>query len=209
VDAGQDSQDGSVNMNAPIPVGGVSCPAPGANGCPDLDGNGVGDCTETLVMNPGFDTNTASWAAEPGVVISWDGAGDLAQKSGSGALAVLSKTVSQTAPGWFMAGAVQCMPVDPTQTYDFAAELSVGANNGGGSGLLGMFFYTSSDCSGSVMGTFMSSQVTATGMCESLTILSHTPPAGSASVALRLVSIKPFSEPPLTVEFDNVLFKKH
>jgi hypothetical protein len=185
----------------------MSCTATAGAACPDLNGNGVPDCTETLVMNPGFDADTTSWSAEPGVVLSWDGAGDLAQKAGSGALAVQSKSVVK-ADGWVMQGAFQCVPVEAGAMYDFAAQLSVGDNPGGGAGLLSLWFFGSSDCSGSLSGLALSDQVTATSMCEYVT-MTRSAPAGAGSAAVRLVAVKPNAQAPLTVKFDNVLFKKH
>jgi hypothetical protein len=176
--------------------------------CPDLDGNSVADCTETLVMNPGFDTNVTSWTAEGGVKISWDGASDAEGKSTSGALMIKNVTTAAQ-DGWFLAGAVQCVPVTGGAAYDFAAQLSVQANPGGCSGILSVTYFQSADCSGDVAGAILSQQATTTDTCEVLQ-LHPTIPAGTASASIRLGTIKPFRQTAaLVVDFDNVLFKKH
>jgi hypothetical protein len=198
---------GGSDVPAPISIGGMQCTAT-SDTCPDLNGNGVPDCTETLVMNAAFNTDISSWTAEPGAALVWNSTSAEDQKAGSGALAVTSKSVSKTTPGWIMQGAFQCVPVDSGSMYDVGAQLSVAANPGGGAGLVGLLFYASGDCSGDTVGVATSDQVTATGMCEALSV-TRTAPVGAASAAVRLVVIKPFPQAPLTVEFDNVLFKKH
>ena len=191
---------------SPIPVGGMACGAATGGMCPDLDGNGTLDCQETLVMNPGFDTNITSWSAETGVKLSWDAAGDDDGKAGSGALVVQNANVINGS-GFTLEGALQCVPVTAA-TYDFAAQLSIAPNQGYGAAVLSLLYYASGDCSGGAVGAAVSDQVTATGVCEELS-MSRSVPSGVGSVKVRLTALKPFQQAPFAVEFDNVLFKKH
>jgi hypothetical protein len=184
------------------------CAAVTDGACPDLDGDGTPDCNETAVMNAGFDTDKSQWIPDQGVTLSWDGAGDLNGKSGSGALVVTNTNVAQVS-NWTMLVAAQCVPVGAGSKYDFATQLDIPAGQGPGSALLGISYYSTPDCTGLALdGGGLSPQVTATATCEVLQ-MSSTAPSGAAGATVRLTVAKAFAAPAFAVEFDNVLFKKH
>jgi hypothetical protein len=175
--------------------------------CPDLNNDGVPDCTQSLVSNPGFDTGISGWQAEGGVETSWDRAGDQNGNTASGALVVKNEIVT-TGNGSIVAGASQCVQVMAGAAYDFAAQVAIPTGQGSGSTAASFFYYGSTDCSGALAGTGLSSIVSSAGTCQPISA-SLTAPAGAQSVAVRLAVIKPFALPSLQAEFDNILFKKH
>jgi hypothetical protein len=195
----------------PFPTTAQACAAPAAGAsCPDLDGDGMLDCSQTAVMNPGFDTGIASWIGETpfDLPLTWNMKGDLNGKKTSGALVVTSNIVADAA-GWTIQGAFQCVPVTGAAVYDLAAQLSMPTDpSSAGGAILGFFFYPTADCTGPPNASALSNGATAQNMCEVLT-LSEAAPASAQSVAVRLAVVKPFRQASQAVTFDNVLFRKH
>jgi hypothetical protein len=217
--AGSTGGDGAGGMSGstgtsplPIPLGGKACTAPVSGAmCPDLDGDTVADCNQTLAMNPGFDTAVTSWNPEDtnAIRLTWVNTGDLNGRASSGGMTVRNAATSDGAPGWNLLGATQCVPISATGSYDFAVQVSIAPGQLGDGGAVAAFtYYQSADCSGAPFGATISNAVTATGSCQ---ILSASPviPAAVQSVALRLTVAKPISQRWFDVGFDNVLFKKH
>jgi hypothetical protein len=175
--------------------------------CPDLDHNSLPDCSESLVMNPGFDANANGWKAEDGVVVTWDRNGDENGNTSSGGLVVDNQNV--ISGSFTMAGGYQCLTVAPAATYAFVAEAAIlGGQPAAGAASATFFFYASSDCTGTLAGSAYANQVNAVGACQ-MVAASVQAPASAHSVAVRLVALKPAAQPSMKVEFDNVLFKLH
>jgi hypothetical protein len=177
-----------------------------AGPCPDLDGNSVLDCQETLVKNPGFDTDISSWNADFGVNEAWlqsDGQGN--SRSGSLDVAFVNTTGS---PNSIVAGSSQCVQISGGASYLLAVQLQIlngGVSNGGA--MLDFWSYASTDCSGSIGDVFQGPLVPQAATWTT-TMVSHQIPAAMHSVAVRLLALKPGNTQLLQVTFDNVLFKK-
>lgn len=182
------------------------------SGCPDLDQDGIPDCQETLVANPSFNSTTAGWTAETGSSLSWastDGAGS----SQSGAIAVTNTDTdaSHAVNGWITVGASQCLSVVAGSSYE--VDVQAFQPSGQGSGWAGsagfvIDYHQSSGCAGSPAGaSYLSQQVTATGAWTTIRGQTTQIPLGVASVAVRLVAIKPAAQPSWEALFDNVLVR--
>jgi hypothetical protein len=122
---------------------------------------------------------------------------------------IVDNQVTAASPGYTLAGAAQCVPVLPAATYDFAVQAAIPSGQSGSGTAIGyFFFYASSDCSGDIDGVASSTSLPSSGTCQALSA-SVLVPASAHSVKVRLLASKPFSQPSLKVEFDNVLFKRH
>ena len=181
----------------PPPTGG------GPADCPDLDGNCVRDCGETLTKNPGLEADASSWQAEANVTVAREQR-DAMGRPTSGALSVLhgSKTGLTAAA---MAGARQCVTVTAGTVYQLAAQVLIPEGQSPGSASLSAIFHAAADCAGPPAAA--PSPIPLWGdrdrwMTVSAGVLA---PAGAQSMTLRLVVIKRLQDPPLKALFDNVL----
>ena len=123
--------------------------------------------------------------------------------------------VSAVAEGSSLAGARHCLPIGSTggiggpltPSFSFGSVVMIpsGQSGSGQAGLNGQFF-ASADCKGSLMAATSSPFVTTVGSWRPV-LGKANGPASSKSVALRLVVLKPFSEPPLQAHFDDLLIK--
>ena len=183
-------------MNADLGPSGV---------CPDLDGNLVNDCQETLPQNPDFDAAAAPWAPDFVGAVSWMAGQDAQGNPASGALAVRNTTVLE-ADGTSLGGAQQCVPVTADRSYRLMLELFIAPSQSAGSGGANLQFFESSDCTGPVKGAYLSVLVSQTGAWKKV---EGTPraPAGARSALVKLVVAKAFRTQPLQILFDNVLLR--
>lgn len=190
-------------------TGGTSAVGAGTGGsagfmghCPDLDGNGVSDCDETVITNAAFDTDASGWTSETNVSLEWV-ANDAGGVSDSGSLGV-SNTLEVTQDGSLMVGAHQCQPVNGATVYDFRTQISVPDEAPDTSGGFQITLFDGPKCTGNTLDTRSSESFTQ-GSAWKVAELTYLTPTVAKSVSLRLVSIKPFVQPPVTVLFDNVL----
>jgi hypothetical protein len=188
----------------------VSGGAAGASAatCPDLDGDGVPDCKQTLAQNPGFDSATTGWTAEPATTGSWtsrDGSGN----AGSGAIDVVNKDTDPAhAPfGTTAAGAYQCLPVTMGACYHVAAQTWIPSGQASLAAGFVLDEHTTADCSQAAAASYTSSQVSSVGAWKTVSGTTTQVPLGVASLALRLVAFKPVAQATAEALFDNVLIR--
>jgi hypothetical protein len=181
----------------------------GGAGCPDLDGDGVPDCQQTLVKNPGFDDATTSWTAEPGSTTSWastDGNGN--PQSGAISVSNTDTDVDDAPYGTTTTGAFQCVTVDPGSCYQVDVQAYLPSSSGPGAAGFILDYYTSATCGGATPATaFVSPQVTATDSWETVSGRTTQIPLGVAAVAVRLVAVKAVEQVSAEALFDNVLLR--
>lgn len=189
-DANMDGGDGGDAGKQPcVYLGGVIMP-----GC------------ETLVLNPGFQTNAMGWEPEaPDATAIWH-AGDAQASPTSGSLAVTNQT-NLASDGFGMSGARQCLPITAGSTYDFAASLFTGGGQGMGGGAMSVFFHDGPDCTGTLSKGAVSPTESTVDAWKSVD-LQALAPATAKSMLVRLVAVKPFRQPSLIVRFDNVLVRR-
>ena len=176
--------------------------------CPDLDANGVPDCQETLVQNPGFDSAPTGWKAEPGSSTSWtsqDGRGNVSP----GAVAVVnSDTNPADAPyGTTTAGAFQCLTVTPGACYQVDAQASIPSGQASVAAGFVLDEHATGDCSQAPVTSFVSPQIASPGAWQTISGTTTRVPLGVGSVAVRLVAVKPLAQPSAEALFDNVLVR--
>jgi hypothetical protein len=173
---------------------------------------------ETLVDNPGFAVDDASWTAEDvGVTEAWlkdDADGDRA----SGSLVVTNSNYSDeesSKDGTAGGGARQCVTVTGGKIYDLTADVFIPKGQGAGFqgqtftavGTLSAFFYPGADCQGPSHGNFTSSPVQTADewvhVAGSVQALKE-----SQSMAVRLATLKPFRQYVFQAEFDNIFVRE-
>jgi hypothetical protein len=171
--------------------------------CPDLDGDGVGDCMETVITNAAFDSDTSGWSSDTNVSLIWI-VEDAGGQTKSGSLGV-TNTYEATQDGTLMVGARQCQPINGASVYDFFVQVSVPAEAPDTRGGFQIILFDGPKCTGNILDARTSNLTQ--GSAWQLAYLTYLTPTDSKSVAYRLVSVKPFVQPPVTVLFDNVLMR--
>lgn len=187
--------------------GAAGAPPPSSDGCPDLDGNGVRDCLESLVPNADFAAGIGTWLPEAGITQSFsssDGKGD----PRSGSLTITNPTQSSMTSGLTMAGTTLCLADAAASAYDVYLEVAVGpASDGVAQGGITFGFYPTSDCSGAASGmaptTLLDQTVTGWRLVQEIV----RPGQGTRSLLVRLVVVKPFDEASAGASFDNLLVR--
>lgn len=175
--------------------------APGM--CPDSDKNGVTDCAENLVKNGDLSVDLTGWIAQPYTTqdfILEDALGD----PQSGSIAVTSTNMIDM-DGLSMVGPRQCVAT-AASAFDVRAQVFVRSILATAQAAVNVPFFATADCSGSQITSYTSPLVSGQGAWQ-LTKGTMTAPAGSKSMSVRLVVIKPFKQPALKVLFDNVLLR--
>jgi len=206
VDAGPTERNAPPDATASVDrVGSSDAPAPA--GCPDLDRNSIPDCRESLVANPDFASNTMGWTTELGV--TQVASGTVPGGPASGALGIVNANQS-SASGSSMAGSMQCLTARAEVAYALFAEVLIPLDQDP-STLAGvaMQSYPTTDCSGSANAVVSPSLISASGASANwqLVQVMLPTPAGSGSLSVRLVVVKPFSKGTAQAFFDNVLVK--
>ncbi len=201
----------SVGSSGGAPGSGGSVGAGGAapTACPDLDGDGVLDCQQTLAVNPGFAAGIVSWQPDAGGTLAWtvtDAGGNPA--SGAAIVTNLDTNPADAVVGFTTSGAFQCIPVTPGSRYQVAVQVLLPAGQGGGWGGFVLDYYSAPNCAGlPSTRPFLSTQSATAGSWQVVSGTTTQVPIGSVSIALRLVAGKPVAAPALAVWFDNVLVK--
>jgi len=197
-----------------LPQGGTSgsggsCGCGGTSGgagapdlrCPDLDGNGVLDCDETLVKNAAFDKDTVGWSIETGSELAWENE-DGWDHDDSGALGVTNQVV-ETIEGNSLTGARQCFPVSGAAVYTFAVQISMPDYAGETKAGMQLNLFDNDACAGELLDHPTTNWVK--GSAWNVAQITYLTPAKAKSAMLRLVAMKPFRQAPVAVLFDNVL----
>jgi hypothetical protein len=191
-------------------AGACGCSGTGSGGCapgrcPDLDGNTVLDCDETMIKNPSFDGSmqTQNWVADSDLELRWH-ADDAHGYATSGSL-IVENQAEYDQDNESMLGARQCVPVTAGAIYHFASEISVPDDAGEGRGGIQITVYDVPACVGDIVEAFTTNTVK--GSAWKVTQVTYIAPPLAKSLAMRLVAVKPFRDPPLAVSFDNVLVR--
>ncbi len=173
------------------------------DGCSDLDRNGISDCTESLLQNSAFTSDTTHWTSEIGATLSWD-ATDLLGDAGSGSALVTSSQVIDN-PGDLVVSAFQCIPVHAGKLVSVWADAQIDSRAANGQAEISFWFFPNADCPGD------SPSIAATPATEDqigrvVTLKGRAPvPDDMVAMRLRLSVVKPFRTPSVSVRFDNVL----
>lgn len=176
------------------------------------DGSVEPEC-ETLVDNAGFGSDTSGWKHEDGTFGGW-AAANAAGGEASGSLLILNPfhgKDSGVAPG----AAGQCIEAIPDAVYDFAGDVFIPAGQGAGlegaeyegQAGLGMFFFGEANCGGMSIGNIDSPLRDETEKWVHVTGYGRAP-EGTASVMIRLITLKPIRQFALKASFDNVFVRQ-
>ena len=191
-----DSTDGGDSGVTSADSGTLAC----ATGlCPDLNSNNVPDNTETLALDPTFDSDISDWDPETGAGLGWNGS-DACGRCDSGSLSVTNQFAGTS--GDFIAnGAKQCLQATPKRLYTIMGRAKPAADTIGG---LGLEFFASTDCSGSKLSSINSPFAETADSVWHWEAASGVAPDSTQSVALRLIVAAPV--PPTGSNYANVLF---
>ncbi|HEX2670354.1 MAG TPA: hypothetical protein VHM25_05750 [Polyangiaceae bacterium] len=174
--------------------------------CGDLNQDSVDDCAQTLVQNSRFDAAVNGWDTEPSTNQVWD-ASNATGQPGSGSVKVSNIATMIQAVGSLAAGSHQCVPVTPTTNYDFAARVMLAAGETSGQAGVNVWLFDDDACQGNLV---TGNMPIIGGVAGSWTVLTGRVwvPGGVHSMWVRLVAIKPFAQPSLSVLIDDVLVAK-
>jgi hypothetical protein len=174
------------------------------DGCPDLDADDKGDCTETLVKNANFAADTQSWDAGDDAFIEWSSVNHFEDlPSGS---ALVSANGHSDTDGMVQRAATQCLVNDSLAQVQVFASVFVKSGQGEGMASVGMFFYASPDCSGSPSGPPLETPGSAPDVWQTLSARQAVP-QGTHSALVRLAVSKPFRSVVFKAYFDNILIR--
>ena len=174
--------------------------------CGDLNRDLVDDCRQTLVQNSRFDAEVSGWDGEPSTSQVWD-ASNASGAPGSGSLKLSNLSPMVAVNGFEVAGSHQCITVSPTTSYDFAARVMLAPGQTNGQAGVNVWLFDDDACQGNLV---TGNTPIAGGVAGSWSILSGRlwVPGGVHSMYVRLVAIKPFAQPALSVFIDDVLVAK-
>lgn len=214
------SNGGSGSPSGGRPSGGSSAggaPALGGSGggkagggpefpCGDLNVDGIDDCVQTLVQNSRFDASATGWSAEPSLTQAWDPS-NASGKAGSGSLSLNNGVPPIQAVGAIAVGSRQCIPAAPDTTYELAVRVKLQTDQTAGSAAINLWLFDDVECQGNMIG---GSAPISGGVPGKWTELRGTfwVPGGARSMYVRLLAIKPFTQPSLAVFVDDVLVLK-
>lgn len=178
---------------------------PGTPECPDLDGNQVADCEETLLENASFDANLNDWHEEVNALANWEDE-DALGFDASGSVSITNRTVDEERDGLIMRGVWQCVPAEGGKKYQLLTQIRVSTDNEGqGWGGINVWFSEQPDCTGTLVTASTPLLGTTTDWSQTETIADA--PVESKSMLVRLVVNKHYQALPVTIDFDNVLIR--
>lgn len=203
---GSSGRAGSSNAGAGR-AGAGSAGAPLIGGCPDLDGNGVSDCDETLVKNPTFVSDVDLWLPELDATVTWDEKNATSDSPSGSALVRAEGVVESTIPGSALRDVGQCIAVDGQQLLTVYANAFVPAGQDeAGQAEVDVFFFDSSDCSGTLNASFVTPQPLDGSAGRWIELKAGAVSKDSTRSALvKLAVLKPFKAAAFEAHFDNVL----
>jgi hypothetical protein len=148
--------------------------------------------------------NAIGWTIEYATSQTWNRQ-DRQGSAESGAVAITCNNVSVTGPPQQVECASrQCVPATAGTRYGFFARELMPDGQSLGRGGLAALFYGQAGCAGAPLGSFDSERPSTRGAWNGV-CGSAAAPAGTLSMAVRLVVEKPRQEPRLTALFDDVL----
>ena len=171
--------------------------------CPSANRALVPGCQGSLASNATFETDGAGWTAELNAVEIWQPI-DADGRGASGALSV-QNTVAESSAALAFTGARQCVSVVGGTPYRLTVKLRIASGqDSSAAGGLNVGFFASVDCSGNMLAPLTSNLPRD---ADSWLVASALPnaPQSARSMSVRLVAMKAFSAPPVTVVFDDVL----
>lgn len=171
--------------------------------CPDLNANGTSDCDETLIANPGFKGDLMGWLEDRDIEQLWDPMDGTGNRD-SGADAVTFTLTSPSTQGSVEQTVYQCLPAAPGVKYEAKAQFFLPSGQGAGLAGVVLQLYGEMDCTGALLGAKrdLHEEVDKWSVAGTEAIA----PAGTKSVALRLMVQKTWAAPKFLAYFDNVLF---
>jgi len=179
-------------------------------GCPDLDGNSIGDCTETLVQNGDFKLDVGSWSPEPQTKIDWDDMNAAADLPSGSALVTGTNPASPGASGFSQHVAKQCLALSGKQLVTIYGNAFIdGGQAAGGYAEIDLSFFDTPACAGSYMSTFSTPQPLDASKDEWVTLKGGSVSSTSTqSVSVALTVYQPLSQASFSARFDNILLRK-
>lgn len=170
----------------------------GAGGRP---GPGCGTDCATLVDNGTFDRNIADWAFDASLEEEWSTLDARGQPS-SGSL-VLRSTGPQDQDGYLVLGTGQCVEAQSGVDYHYAAQVWFDADQGDGSCGIELLFFDELGCRGTSLDT--RTEIARTP-ADWLPVATNPPtPAGTRSLLLRLILVRPYRSAGFSASFDDVV----
>lgn len=195
---------GGKETGGALGAGGSQTPPAVVDGCPDLDHNAKGDCTETLVKNPNFVADTQGWSPGDQAFIEWSTENHFDDLP-SGSALVSANGYSDT-DGMVQRAATQCVKSDGAAHVEVFANAFVKSGQGEGLAALSVFFFSSPDCSGSPSGAPLDAHGSLPDVWQTLNA-KQSIPESTQSVLVRLAVSKPYRTMVFKALFDNVLIR--
>ncbi|HZL17114.1 MAG TPA: hypothetical protein VFG23_05150, partial [Polyangia bacterium] len=176
-------------------TGGAGGSAGGSSG-----GAGAGGSSgASQLQNVHFDTDTDGWTPSFGATVSHN-TNDASGSAQSGSLDLSLNGGDPTLS--LQVAASECLEVNAGGSYQLGVKVFIPGQVGSQGGL-GLWYYASNDCSGSIAAVFASPSST-TNAWQSVTATAQIP-AGAHSAAVRLVLLKPFGQQTAEALFDDVV----
>jgi hypothetical protein len=200
--AGRPAGNGGSGARGSSEGGASGAPGPDGlvDGCADLDTDGVGDCTVTLVQTPTFTKDVRGWEAVGDAKLTWDAKNALSDApSGSAKLSASS----------LRASAAQCLNLTGGKlviAYANAFVDSVSEDERSAAAQLHVSFYEGTKCAGDPSGFFETPPSTEAGAWVTIQA-GGLSDEKAGSLSIELVGVKPDGEAELDVYFDNVMVK--
>jgi hypothetical protein len=170
----------------------------GISGASGSSGGASGNGGLRLLQNLQFDTGTDGWVASFGSTISRSSM-DAANSAQSGSLDLILDAGDPTIS--VEAAASQCVSATGGTTYALSVSVLIPSSSPS-AGALGVWFFNSTDCSGSIAGA-ASTPSSATNAWQKLTG-SGQAPSGAQSMAVRLKVVKSIGQTAAEALFDAV-----
>jgi hypothetical protein len=149
------------------------------------------------LQNGTFDTNTAGWTPRTGATVSWS-PNDVGSSAQSGSLDL---TVTGDPTIGLQADATQCISASPGATYNLDVDIFIPT---GSSSYAALWFYGSTDCSGSALSVVASTPSFATVTAWQEVHASASAPSGAHSAAVHLQVEKSVGQSSGEALFDDV-----
>ena len=202
---GQGAPDGGSRDGGPAGGGGPG--GTGASRCPDLDGDAIPDCQESLVPNADFATGISGWKPEVGVYASFSTSADAEGNPQSGSLVVNNTAQADPTSGLTMKGVSMCLSNTTATAYQLYLEVNPAASaDGFAQAGVAVAFFPSTDCSGPQGG--MAPSTLLDGSAGGWRVLQQIvqPVGGTNSLLVRLV-IGKLTATAVQGSFDNLLIR--
>jgi len=169
---------------------------PGTAGAPGAGGS-TGSGGAGGLQNGTFNTNTAGWTASTGAMVAWS-TNDVGSSAQSGSLDL---TMTGDPTIGLQADATQCISASPGATYNLDVDIFIPT---GSSSYAALWFYGSTDCSGSALSVVASTPSFATVTAWQEVYASASAPSGAHSAAVHLQLEKSVGQSSAEALFDNV-----